>query len=102
LDSVPEDLARKLTRHSEVPATLIGRLARSNAVNYGFRLGPMLLMDALHRSFIHSQEIASWAVLVDAKDEKARNFYQEFGFIDIPRVPNRLFLPTGTIAKMFR
>jgi hypothetical protein len=102
LDNVPENLARKLTRHSEVPATLIGRLARSNVVNYGFRLGPMLLMDALHRSFLHSQEIASWAVVVDVKDEKAGNFYREFGFIDIPKVPQRLFLPMQTIAKMFR
>ena len=61
----------------------------------------MLLMDALHRSLIHSYEIASWAVVVDAKDEKAKTFYQEFGFIDIPKVSGRLFLPIQTIAKMF-
>ncbi|MGB6431508.1 MAG: GNAT family N-acetyltransferase [Candidatus Acidiferrales bacterium] len=101
LDSVPEALAQKLSRHNEVPATLIGRLARSTAIDYGIRLGPMLLMDALHRCLILSREIASWTVVVDAKDEKAEAFYKEFGFIDL-KVPRRLFLPMQTIAKMFQ
>ena len=62
----------------------------------------MLLMDALHRCLIHGHEIASWAVVVDAQDDKAGAFYREFGFIEIAKVPKRLFLPMQTIARMFQ
>jgi hypothetical protein len=40
-------------------------------------------------------------VVVDAIDEKAREFYQRYGFIDVPGHPNRLFIPMQTIAQLF-
>jgi ribosomal protein S18 acetylase RimI-like enzyme len=100
LDDVPEEIARKLTRHNEIPATLLGRLARSESFR-GMGLGEMLLMDALHRCLINSRQVASWAAIVDAKDDGAIAFYREYGFIEVPKMPNRLFLPMGTVAKMF-
>jgi predicted GNAT family N-acyltransferase len=100
LDEVPESIAKKLTRQPLVPATLIGRLARTNALE-GQRIGERLLMDALYRSLLNSQQVASWAVVVDAKDERAVTFYEHFGFIRLPKVPKRLFLPMKTIEKMF-
>ena len=100
LDEVPEDIAKKLTRQPLVPATLIGRLARSSAFA-GQGIGERLLMDALYRSLCNSKEVGSWAVVVDAKDEKAATFYEQFGFIRLPKIPKRLFLPMKTIEKMF-
>ncbi len=100
LDNIPEEIARKLTRHNEMPATLIGRLARSESFRE-MGLGEMLLMDALHRCLINSRQVASWAVIVDAKDDAAIAFYRQYGFIEVPKTPNRLFLPMATVVKMF-
>jgi len=100
LDKIPEEIAKKLTRMPEVPATLIGRLARSSAF-LGQRVGESLLTDALKRSLAHSKNVASWAVIVDAKDANAVAFYKKYGFIEISTTPNRLFLPMETVAKLF-
>jgi ribosomal protein S18 acetylase RimI-like enzyme len=99
LDKIPEEIARKLTRMPEVPATLLGRLARSSA----FRrqgVGEILLADALKRSSANSKHVASWTVVVDAKDADAVAFYRKYGFMEIPATPSRLFLPMETIAKL--
>jgi predicted GNAT family N-acyltransferase len=100
LEEIPEAIARKLTRYNDVPATLIGRLARS--LDYrGKGVGEKLLLDALRRCLVSSREVASWAVIVDAKDENAVAFYRAFEFVQFRNTPNRLFLPTATIEDMF-
>lgn len=100
LEKLPEEIARRLPKYPEVPTTLLGRLA----VNEQFRgqgLGEYLLLDALRRSLDQSRHVASAAVVVDAKDEAARRFYQHFGFLALPDTPNRLFLPMKTIEELF-
>ena len=99
---LPEELARqmRLPRYDKVPATLLGRLARDKAFK-GSRLGEILLMGALQKALEHSRHIASFAVVVDAKDEKAKAFYQTYGFIELPGHPRRQFLPMTTIEQMF-
>jgi ribosomal protein S18 acetylase RimI-like enzyme len=99
LDKSPEEIARKLTRMPEVPATLVGRLARSSAFR-GHGIGEILVADALKRSLANSMHVASWTVMVDAKDANAVAFYKEYGFMEIPATPSRLFLPMETIAKL--
>ncbi|HEU5408469.1 MAG TPA: GNAT family N-acetyltransferase [Nitrospira sp.] len=100
LTDIPEAIAKKLTKMGDVPATLLGRLARSSGVK-GKGFGPILLADALKRAFLGSADIASWAVVVDAKDQKAIDFYKENGFIELPNTPNRLFLPMSSIRQLF-
>ncbi|WP_243146661.1 hypothetical protein [Scytonema sp. UIC 10036] len=41
------------------------------------------------------------AVVVYAKDDQARSFYEHYEFIQFPDYPNRLFLPMTTIVKLF-
>lgn len=89
-----------LPKYDKLPATLLGRLARSKELK-GAGVGELLLMDALRRALRHSSNIASVAVVVDAIDEKAREFYQRYGFIDVPGHPNRLFIPMRTVAQLF-
>ena len=101
LDVIPEELARRLTRYPMVSVTLLGRLAVSSNFR-GKGLGERLLMDALRRSLRSSQEVASVAVVVDAKDLSAANFYKKYGFIELPKIERRLFLPMGTIEQLFR
>ncbi len=68
----------------------------------GQGLGARLLMDALFRSLGLSNEIASAAVIVDAKGASAIAFYKKYGFMELPKVDRRLFLPMGTIEELFR
>lgn len=100
LGELPENISKKMPRYPMVSATLLGRLA----VSERFReqgLGEMLLIDALHRALQSSEQIASAAVVVDAKDEQAVAFYKKYGFIDLPKIEKRLFLPMATIARLF-
>ena len=100
LVKLPKEIAAKLPKYPEVPATLLGRLAISTEFR-GQKLGEFLLLDALHRSLQQSRHVASTAVIVDAKDEVARRFYQYFDFVPLPDTTNRLFLPMQTIDKLF-
>ena len=95
---LPDSLREKLPRFP-VPATLLGRMAVSRALQ-GRRLGEFLLLHALKRALSGSLHVASWAVLVDAK-EHARNFYIRHGFTAFPEQPSRLLLPMATISKLF-
>jgi len=100
LRDVPTQVAKKLPKYPMVPTTLLGRLA----VSLDFRgqgVGELLLMDALHRSLESTRQVASTAVIVDAKDQAALNFYKKYGFLELPSVENRLFLPMGTIKQLF-
>jgi GNAT superfamily N-acetyltransferase len=98
---LPADVSKKLPRYPLIPATLLGRLAVDRRYQ-GQSIGEFVLMDALHRSLVQSAEIAAAAVVVDAIDAGAANFYQHFGFIALPSIERRLFLPMKTIAELFR
>ena len=100
LGTVPHDIARRLPKYPNVPATLIGRLAVSTAFR-GQGLGEILLMDALHRSLTLSRQVASAAVIVDAKDDQAATFYRKYGFLELPNILGRLFLPMTTVEQLF-
>jgi len=95
LSDLPEDVVKKLPRHP-IPAALIGRLA-VNLNEQGQGIGKMLLVDAIKRTLSVSSEIAIYAIVVDAIDDKAKQFYQRFGFILFSAESNRLFLPLKSV-----
>lgn len=97
--SLPEALSSKLPRYPTVPVTLLGRLAIDQN-HQGRNLGELLLLDALTQSYNNSTQIGSWAVIVDAINQKAEEFYKKYEFIQFPDTPNRLFLPMSTIEKL--
>lgn len=99
-DELPEEIIRKLKlpKYPFIPATLMGRL-EVHTDRKGKRIGEMLLMDALERSLANSKNIASFAVVVDTK-ENAIGFYRRYGFLHLPP-GNRMFLPMRTIEKLF-
>jgi len=66
----------------------------------GQLIGKFLLLHALWRAYLGSQQIASWGVLVDAKIG-ARAFYLKYEFSPLTAQPDRLFLPMKTIEKLF-
>lgn len=97
LESLPEEMARKLPRYNAIPAALIGRLARDERVR-GQGVGELLLANAIQRILGIGQSIAVFTIVVDAKDERAVEFYKAFGFRVFPLQPRRLFLLTSTAA----
>ena len=101
-DEFPPELVQqlRLPKYDKLPATLLGRLARSQAFR-GAGIGELLLMGALTKALEHSRNVASIAVVVDAIDETARAFYSSYGFIEVPGLPNRLFIPMKTVAQLF-
>jgi predicted GNAT family N-acyltransferase len=91
LNHLPENVARKLPRHP-IPAALVGRLAISQSAQ-GAGVGKMILMDAIKRTLGVSNEIAIYAMVVDAIDAQVERFYQQFGFSSLYTPSGRLFLP---------
>jgi GNAT superfamily N-acetyltransferase len=98
LAELPPQTVRKLPRYPLVPATLLGRLA-VDCRQQGKGYGRFLLADALYRAA--RSEIASFAVLVDAKDDGARRFYERESFLALPDQPMKLFWPMTDIRRLF-
>lgn len=96
---LPESITRKLPRYPLIPATLLGRLAIDRR-HHGKGYGRFLLADALYRSL--RSEVASFAVIVDAKDDDARKFYERESFLPFPDQPMKLFLPMASIEGLFQ
>jgi len=96
---LPEKLLKKLPKYPSQPATLVGRLAVSKP-HQKQKIGETLLMDALLRSYSLSEQIGSIAVVVDALNEQATSFYENYGFIPLLS-GKRLFLTMKSIAKLF-
>lgn len=96
LAELPTVLVKKLPRSPTVPAALIGRLAVDTRYQ-GKRLGAALLGDAVER--VLRSGPAVYALIVDAKDERAAAFYRKFGFIAFDDSPLRLFLPVSVAQQ---
>jgi len=97
---LPEKISKRPPRYPLMPATLIGRLAVD--IHYRRRgYGELLLIDALKRSLISTEQIGSVAVVVDAKDDQAKAFYEHFQFIPLVNYSHRLFLPMAVIQAYF-
>ena len=98
LADLPETLAKRLPRYPAIPATLMGRLA----VDARYRrrgLGQYLLLDAFSRAL--RSEIATFAFVVDAKDDVAAAFYAAHDLLPLQAGSRRMFVPMAEVAKLF-
>jgi GNAT superfamily N-acetyltransferase len=96
--TLPPSVAKRLPRRP-LPATLIGRLA----VDLRYRgqgLGGVLLVNALARAAAASREVGAMAVIVEAKDEQSRAFYERYGFVRFEDEPLSLFLPMDDAERL--
>ena len=98
---MPESDRKRLPRYPVIPAALIGRLAVAVAYQ-GIGLGERLLIDAIARILDAGNEVATYAIVVDAKDDRAVSFYRKYGFVPFPSQQMRLFLPTATAMVALR
>lgn len=94
---LPETITRRLPRYPLLPAVVIGRLAVDRR-HAGLGLGAALLFDAIRRSA--SADAAVFAILVDAKDDRAARFYEHHGFSRFTSRPLSLYLPMATAIAL--
>ena len=93
----PEE-AKRLPRYPLLPGGLIGRLAVATT-SRGLGLGGALVMDAALRAA--RAEPAIFALVVDAKNETAAQFYQHLGFRRFTSRTGSLFMPIATALQAF-
>ena len=99
VQGIPPEARKRFPRYPAVPTTLLGRLA-SNAAFRGQRVGEFLLLDALKRAQLSSENVGSYAVVVDAIDNAAVSFYSKYGFRPTEERPDRLFMPIASIRRL--
>lgn len=86
----PGRVSKGLARHP-IPVMLLARLAIDRSVQ-GKGLGKALLKDALLRTAQAADIAGIRALLVHAKDDEARAWYERFDFEPSPTDPYHLFL----------
>lgn len=95
---LPEEEIKRLPRYPTMPAIRIGRLAVDKK-HQGRGVGRMLVVDAMNKAL--TSPAATYALLVDAKDDQAVLFYQKNSFRQLTGLPRILFLPLATVQKGF-
>ena len=94
---LPLDEVKRLPRYPTMPVVRIGRLAVDRRYQ-GLGLGKALLADAAIKAMTAAP--ASFALLVDAKNAQAVDFYKYHGFMELGDLPKVLFLPLATAEKV--
>ena len=89
-DEATERVRKGLARHP-IPVILLARLAVDVSLQ-GSGIGPALLKDALLRTAQAADTIGARALLVHAKDDNAKGFYEHFTFEPSSSDPYHLLL----------
>jgi len=100
--SVPTDQLlekKRLGTYQEAPFLLLGRLAVDTRYQ-GNGYGDALIFHAFSITKETADKIGALGMVVDAKDEKAANFYEKFGFKRLSTSKNRLVLPFSIMNKL--
>jgi ribosomal protein S18 acetylase RimI-like enzyme len=95
-ESLTPKEAKKLPR--DVSGVRLGRLAVSKA--YQRRgIGNTLLVAAMGKFMEIFNTAGGIGLFVDAKDQDAKRYYEQFGFVSLPTNEMELFLPVKTIQE---
>ena len=82
---------RRRLPHYPIPCFRMGRFAIRQK-NQGQNIGKRLLGCAVDRCLRARLEVAAYALIVEAKDAKAKSFYEHFGFNAFADAPFSLYL----------
>ena len=98
VDKLPRKYAKKYP--SKAPAAKLARLAvAKDRQRQG--LGTHMMINAVERVIRVSQNLGIIGFFVDAKDNEAKAYYEQFGFIQLPDNPLELFLPLATLRNAY-
>ena len=81
-----------------VPVMVLARLAVDHRAQ-GLKLGGALLKEAVHRAVMVSQHAGVRALLVHALHDRAKEFYEHYGFQESPVHPMTLMLRLNTVKS---
>lgn len=79
-----------------IPVMVLARLAVDHRAQ-GVKLGAALLQDAVNRAVAVSQNAGVRALLVHALHDRAKQFYEHYGFQVSPQHPMTLMLRLNTV-----
>jgi len=97
MKDIPAAIGKRLGTYPMLPSVLMGRLAVDKNFQ-GLGLAKKMLNNSLTKCL--NAPMASFALMVDAKDEQAENFYEHYGFIRSLSSPSSLFLPMDNAKKI--
>ena len=95
-ESLTPQEAKKLPR--DVSGVRLGRLAVSGA-HQRQGIGTKLLVAAMGKFMEIFNTAGGIGLFVDAKDQDAKRYYEQFGFASLPTNELELFLPVKTIQE---
>ena|ERR1700722_2937423 len=98
ITDIPKTYNAKLPAYP-VPASRLCRLAVDKSYQ-GQRIGEHLLVDATERVRLAAMNIAIHAIVVDAKNETAKNFYIKYGFMPLDNSELSLFIPLSIMEEI--
>lgn len=90
---------KKPTNKPEMPAILIARMAVDSRYQNA-KLGRFLLLSAFNFASQVDQISGCHVIIVDAKNDKAREFYIKHGFEPLPTNEQRLIMPLSKAKKL--
>lgn len=93
------DLHEKLPRYP-LPVARLARLAVDKK-QQGKSYGKLLLVDALYRTVTAGESMGIYGLIIDAKHEKALQFYQRYGFQSVTLNPLLLFSSLENLRNQF-
>lgn len=96
----PAVIRRGLGRY-EIAGFRLARLAVALSVQ-GRGLGGQLLLSAARRCILASAEVGGMILVIDAKDERAAQWYRSYGAISLEDTPLGLVLPLATLALVLQ
>jgi GNAT superfamily N-acetyltransferase len=94
-------IARRGLGRFDVPVYRLGRLAVDRSVQ-GRGLGGGLLLAAGKRCMAVASEVGGVAILIDAKDDRAAEWYESYGAVRLDDAPLSLLLPFSTLRVALR
>ncbi|MBI5632781.1 MAG: GNAT family N-acetyltransferase [Nitrospirae bacterium] len=99
-EQLPPAYAAMYPKHN-LPAVRLARLAVSLR-HQGKGYGTLLVAEAVHRTILIADQAGSIGLFVDAKNDRARDFYKHYGFVPLPGQNKTLFLPLKTLRDAIK
>ncbi len=81
-----------------IPSFRIEKLAVDSSMQ-GKGLGELLLENALKKALQVSSDVAVYCILVDALNQKAKDFYLKYSFLPLNNSDLTLYLPLDTLKQ---
>ena len=98
--NLPAETVKRLPRRA-LPVAILAWLGVSESCQ-GLGLGRLLLAQALHDCHVAGKTFAFIAVILDCLDDRAKSFYRQWDFEELPGHPYRLFLSTRRLDAMMQ